>query len=95
MWFAVLHYVYILRSSRDGKRYLGCTRNLADRLRRHNQGLVKATKPRAPWELIHVEEYPGAAEAFAREKSLKSWAGRIELGRILGSQGRGSTTKAG
>ena len=80
-------FVYILRSQRDGKKYVGCTRDVAKRLDRHQGGAVRTTKNRAPFSLLHVEEFESRAEAFAREKFLKTWGGRIELGRIL-SHGR-------
>ena len=89
------YFVYILRSERDGKQYIGCTSDLAERLRRHNRGQVRATKHRAPWRLVHVEKYAEQTEAFLREKFLKSWAGRIELGKLVSADRRGSAPSAG
>ena len=89
------HFVYILRSQKDGKRYIGCTGKVKDRLRRHNLGQVRATKNRAPFLLIYAEEYATQTQAYAREKFLKSWAGRIELGRLLNRRPRGSAPSAG
>ncbi len=78
-------FVYILRSERDGKRYIGCTSDVSARLARHNRGEVQATRHRRPLQLVHTERFESRSEAFAREKFLKTWAGRIELGKILGS----------
>jgi hypothetical protein len=36
-----LFHVYILRSSKTGRRYVGSCENLVERLRRHNQGHSK------------------------------------------------------
>ena len=76
-------FVYVLRSQKDGKRYFGCTQDLSKRLACHSKGHVRATKNRGPFSLLRVEEFENRAEAFAREKFLKSWAGRIELKKIL------------
>ena len=88
-------YVYILQSDKDGKHYIGCTSNLKDRLRRHNRGLVKATEHRTPFRLMYSEAFETREQAFARERFFKSWAGRIELARILEVRGRGSAPNAG
>ena len=76
-------FVYVLRSEKDGKRYFGCTQDLIERLARHHKGQVRTTKNRGPFSLVYVEKFETRAEAFAREKFLKSWAGRIEMSRIL------------
>jgi putative endonuclease len=76
-------FVYVLRSEKDGKRYFGCTKNVTERLARHNGGQVRTTRNRGPFAVLHVEEFAAPDEAFAREKFLKSWAGRIELSRIV------------
>jgi putative endonuclease len=91
----VRHYLYILVSSRDGKHYIGCTGNLEDRLRRHNRGLVRATRHRTPLRLIYSEAFETSEQAFAREKHFKSWAGRIELAKILAARKGGSAPNAG
>ena len=77
-------FVYILRSEKDGKRYFGCAKDLSKRLACHNRGEVQATRHRRPLQLIYTEQFELQSDAFAREKFLKTWAGRIELGRILG-----------
>ena len=81
-------FVYVLRSDRDGNKYLGCTQDVSKRLARHQSGGVRSTRNRGPFALVHVEEFEDRAEAFAREKFLKTWAGRIELGRILRNKNR-------
>ncbi len=76
-------FVYILQSEKDAKRYFGCTENVRERLARHNRGDVRSTRSRRPFALLFVEEFATRHEAFARERFLKSWAGRIEMSRIL------------
>ncbi len=73
--------VYIIKSSKDNKRYIGCTKNILRRLDEHNNGLVKSTRSRRPLELIYNEEFENKADAFAREKFFKSSKGREYLDR--------------
>ncbi len=79
----MLWFVYILRSEKDAKRYFGCTKDLNERLARHHKGQVRTTRNRGPFSLLHVERFESREEASARENFLKTWAGRIELSRIL------------
>ncbi len=69
--------VYILFSEKDGNLYVGCTQNIEDRVRRHRQGHVLATKHRRPLVLIYTEEFSDKGDAFQKERFLKSlWGGR-------------------
>jgi len=71
-----MYYVYVLRSIKDGKRYIGLTGDIERRRREHNLGMVKSTKKRLPMELIYCEEYQNKREAMLREKFLKTGKGR-------------------
>ncbi|NQT29976.1 MAG: GIY-YIG nuclease family protein [Candidatus Saganbacteria bacterium] len=64
--------VYILRSQKDGKLYVGQTANLEDRIKRHNEGRVMSTKMRRPLELMHYEEFEDRGSAIKRESYFKS-----------------------
>jgi len=66
-----MYYVYILQSEVDGTLYTGQTNNLTDRLKRHNQGLIKATKAKRPYRLGYYEIYGSRSEAMFREWQLK------------------------
>ena len=70
------HYVYVLRSLKDQRRYIGLTNNIKVRLSQHNSGKVTATKNRISLVLIYLEEYDKRSEAAQREKFLKSAKGR-------------------
>ena len=73
------YFVYILFSEKDKKLYVGCTSNLERRVERHNSGLVTSTKNRAPLILIHSEKFESKADAFQRERFLKSlWGARFK-----------------
>jgi putative endonuclease len=71
-------YVYVLRCSDDGY-YIGCTRNLANRVREHKRGSVKSTQNRLPLQLIYYEASLSQKDAYHREKYLKSTYGRRYL----------------
>ena len=75
----IMQYVYILRSTKDGKWYTGCTEDLRKRFSDHNDGKVPSTKGRGPFELIYYEASLSAEDAFAREKYLKSRMGKRYL----------------
>ena len=74
-----MNYVYVLKSKKDLKRYIGLTNNLERWLLLHNGGKVKATKNRRPFELFYFEKFEDRTRAAKREKFLKSGKGREYL----------------
>jgi len=73
----VPHYVYVLESLRNGKRYVGSTSKAPEtRLREHNSGSNRWTRQNRPFKLVYYEEHQSVAEAGRRERFLKSGAGR-------------------
>jgi putative endonuclease len=74
-----LNFVYVLKSLKDKKRYIGLTNNLDKRLNEHNRGKVAATKNRIPFELIYFEKYEKRDVAAKREKFFKTGRGREYL----------------
>jgi putative endonuclease len=81
-----MHYVYILRSNKDNKMYIGCTSNLQKRLDLHNSGKVPATTRRRPLELIYYEAFRHKENAYAREKWLKTGWGRAHINKMLNNE---------
>ncbi len=71
-----MYSVYVLKSIRDKKRYIGFTNNLERRIIEHNSGLVKSTRNRKPFELAYHEEFADKNKAMEREKFFKSGRGR-------------------
>ena len=65
------YYVYVLKSKKDGKLYIGFTTDLEARIQKHNDGEVFSTKGRRPFELIYYEGYKSLVDARRREKNLK------------------------
>ena len=77
------HWLYILRSIKDGKLYVGTTKNVENRLRQHNEGITPSTIYRKPFELIYKECYNSKREALKRERYPKSLECSKEKKRIL------------
>src|SRR3989338_1490130 len=71
-----MHYIYIIRSDKDGGYYTGLTSDLDRRVREHNKSDTKSTRSRKPWRIVYSEAYATLKEARAREKYLKSGVGR-------------------
>jgi putative endonuclease len=82
-------YVYILKSKKDNRLYVGSTDDLKRRLTEHREGRCKSTRPLRPLELeanIAVRDEPIAREL---EKYLKTGSGIAALRkRILASEVR-------
>ena len=78
-----MHYVYILRSEKDGKLYIGYSSNLRLRYAEHCKGLVASTKHRRPMRLVYYEAYISKRNAERRELFYKSGRGRETLKHIL------------
>jgi putative endonuclease len=70
-------YVYILLSIKFPEHYyVGITRDLRARLRKHNAGEVSHPSKYAPWTLKTYVAFSDEKQAFAFEKNLKSASGR-------------------
>jgi putative endonuclease len=65
------YHVYILESQKYGTFYVGATKDIAERLQRHNQGRSQYTKSKRPWVLVYSEEYPNKSSAVKRENEIK------------------------
>jgi putative endonuclease len=75
-------FVYILKSDRFNRYYIGQSENLTSRLTEHNAGKVFSTKPYRPWRILYFEAFHTRTEAIKREHFLKSPAGWATLKKI-------------
>lgn len=78
-----MYYVYVLRSVKDRRLYIGHTHDLRRRFRKHTEGNVESTRVRRPLELIYYEACRHEQDAVLREQSLKTGFGRAYLKRRL------------
>lgn len=68
-----MYYVYLLRSQKTQKVYIGQTADLKRRFEQHNSGKELSTKNDLPWELIYYEAYKNRSLAMERERKLKHY----------------------
>ena len=72
-----MYYVYVLKSQKDDKNYVGYTKNLKLRFEEHQKGRVESTRNRRPFELIYYEACLNQQDATHREKYLKTHYGKM------------------
>jgi putative endonuclease len=72
------YYVYAIYNRQHNKIYIGQTKNLDERLKMHNQHVIKGytSSFSGLWEVVHSELVASRLEALKREKQLKSFRGR-------------------
>jgi putative endonuclease len=81
--------VYALYSETHNKIYIGFTFDLESRLNDHNSLSTKGyTVKYRPWIIIYTETHATKKETMAREKQLKSAAGRRFIRRIISEKYR-------
>jgi len=85
--------VYVLRSEKNDRYYIGSTNNLERRLEEHRKGSVRATSNLRPLSLVFQQEYETLREARRMEWKLKRFKRKdivariIQEGRILAKGG--------
>ncbi len=87
------YYVYVLKSKKDKKNYVGYTENLKLRFEQHNAGLVVSTKNRRPLIIIYYEACLSRKDATHREKYLKTHYGKMFIKNRLKSYLTGLRSK--
>ena len=69
--------MYVLRSEKNGKRYIGFTsKDAGERLLEHNSGSCQFTRRNGPFKLIYADSFENSRDAREAEKFLKSGQGR-------------------
>ena len=79
----MFYYTYILQSLKNNSLYIGYTSDLKNRIKKHNLGENKATKPFIPYKLIFYEAFLNRIDAKNREKYLKGGYGRKTINKML------------
>lgn len=79
-----MFYVYLLESLVDrGRRYVGITTDLKQRLRDHNAGKSTHTAKYKPWRLITCVAFSDRSKAASFEQYIKSGSGHAFARRHL------------
>ena len=71
-----MFYVYILKSINTDNIYVGCTNNVKERLKVHNEGKSFHTSKYRPWKLEFYSAFKTKELAFEFEKYLKTPNGK-------------------
>jgi len=79
------YFVYAISSKVRNYIYVGITNNLEKRIKQHNMGYNRSTKPYVPFELFYYEELSDRPSARLREKFLKNSFGKEFLKQYLNS----------
>lgn len=78
-----MYFVYILKSTVQGRCYVGYAEDVLSRLKKHNGGANKSTRPFRPWQVIYTEQFPDKKSAWLREHQIKSYKGGAAFHRLL------------
>ena len=77
--------VYILKSSKTDKYYIGYTANIEDRVEQHNSGSTPSTRSGIPWTLVYTETFDNKTDAIKRENEIKRKKSRKYIEYLIGS----------
>ena len=70
------YFVYILVNHSLDRLYIGQTKDMNERLDRHNKGYVRSTKNHRPWKVLFCKNFPSRSEAVVAERKLKNLKSR-------------------
>lgn len=76
-------YVYILKSLKNGRYYIGCTANIQQRFLTHKSGGVKATRNILPLEIVFQQEFSDLSIARKVESKLKKLKRKDYIDKII------------
>ncbi|OGY57088.1 MAG: hypothetical protein A2Y84_00295 [Candidatus Colwellbacteria bacterium RBG_13_48_8] len=78
--------VYILKSLRNQRYYIGSSKNVEHRFGQHNAGRVKATHGLLPLELVAFLPCETVTEARSAERRLKNYKRRDIIELVIGDK---------
>jgi len=81
--------VYVIENP-HGRRYVGCTTDLKQRLSDHNEGVSIWTRHRGPWKLVWSQDCASLSEARKLENLLKRQGRGTGFYKITGLHNPGS-----
>ena len=67
----MVHFVYVIRSEKNGRFYTGQASDMSRRVAMHNAGKVKSTKYLIPWKIFHTETFESATDARKKRRFFK------------------------
>jgi len=82
-------FVYILRSLRTGRYYVGSTEDLSFRLDEHNRpekNRSRWTRGRGPWELVYQRRFSTIRNARRAERFVKGMKSRDFIDKLISGE---------
>jgi putative endonuclease len=76
-------FVYIIRSQKSGRTYIGSTGDFDRRLQQHNANAVTATRGKGPWVPAALVAWPTTTEARQAENYLKEQKSRLSIEQVI------------
>lgn len=76
-------FVYILKSSKNGRYYIGSTNNLERRIKEHSDGEAPATKYLRPLSLVFSQCFTTIEQARLIESKLKRFKSKKIIEKII------------
>ena len=75
--------LYILKSKKVDKYYIGSTNNLNRRFNEHNLKKKRYTSKYAPWIIVYTEHFSVLSDARTREKQIKKWKSKKMIDKLI------------
>ena len=89
-----MYFVYIIKNPK-GNYYIGYTKNIAERIKRHNKNRSNFTKNKGSWTLIYKESFLNKSDAIKRENYIKSQKSKKFIESLFNSQRGGGVVPRG
>jgi putative endonuclease len=68
-----MYYVYVISSQTKNYIYVGLTDNVKRRIKEHNDGHNKTTKPYRPFKLLLIEKFDTRFGSKEKRKIFEEW----------------------
>jgi len=81
-----MFFLYILKSQKNGKFYIGSTNDLNRRLNEHNTGKTKSLIYLRPLEIVFFKEFENGRDARQMERKLKKFKNKNIIEKIIADQ---------
>ncbi len=77
------YFLYILKSLKIEKFYIGISQNPQRRLEYHNTIEKGFTSRYRPWKIVFSQEFSSKKKAAAAERKVKSWKSREMIQKVI------------
>ena len=78
-----MYKVYILKSEKFSRYYIGHTKDLENRIEQQNKGKVKSTKAYRPWRLDYSEDFENKKDPWSRDGLFRFGHGALNINASL------------